>query len=288
MGLNLLATNQEQHRPHDRFRKVRFPPKYQLPPEECPLWLPLKPYERPIEMEPFEYAGLMRKYRQWKDYDYSTARERDMAKFPHEIPAPPNFNGPSTLTSEEEYREILTSVKDRLQRLHYSILQAQTKAPRRLLRRLLELIDEGMRNCGADHPLLDDNLLEEKDIAVLRELTKPSWSEGFEEYTDVPRDALPLLHEFEPDIKDEQFWSSIPYWETGRTRRDSSLPDELREHGYDGSLPSLKYSLLVDDSKEGGLLQRLNAWRDTKDLRPWTIEEVTEFLLYMATAKRIQ
>src|ERR1700710_1891726 len=124
LALNLLATNQEQHRPHDRFRVVKLPPKYKPPQEEVPLWLPLEPWKRPVELDTFKYTKVMRKYREWKDEDYQLACTRAVNEHLGYLPAPENFAGPYTMGSDKELAEIFKKRQNELVNIQSELFAA--------------------------------------------------------------------------------------------------------------------------------------------------------------------
>ena len=105
IALNLLATNQEQHRPDDRFRIVEIPPPYQPQQSTTALSLPLEPWNRPIEQDPFKYSRRLTEYRQWKDSDYNLGRSQVINQNPVRLAPPLNYNGPFVAATGDDITE---------------------------------------------------------------------------------------------------------------------------------------------------------------------------------------
>lgn len=324
LALNLLATNQEQHRPNDKFRRVRLPPKYKPQSEEVPLWLPLEPWKRPVEIDPTKYTKIMRKYREWKDEDYETARTRTIHEYPAYVPAPENFAGPHTIISDDNVQEIFKQRQIELVDLQSALFEASKNAPRPLLHQLNMLIDESCRSSVATkvyHPVVHDrDTLTEKESAILRELAQPSWYEDIIDYPELIPGIQPLdddgkekLKEFERDL--QRIIHEIPIWR--KPTVESPHPEFLQEK-YDPSTPSIGPDgedqgwLLCRDEPtdgparetsdgqpvldDGGLLWSLNKKRlqeaeaartSTESIRLWNIEEARIYLTAMHFTKRI-
>ena len=278
LGLGLLARNEEQHRPGDKFRQVKLPTVSRPIAEECPLSQSILPCERPVEMDPLEYTKRMRRYRQWKNDEYLVTQQFDNDRAPEEFPAPHNYNGPKKLPLERDYQKMLAGVYDKLIKLQHDLMNSHTSAPRPLLRQLLELIDQGIHN--DTHELLDTDLLRQSDFEVLHELSQPSWIEGILPYasgiSNLERDSL---EEFEQDISNDVIWRMIPFWEATRSDAEGI---ELREQRYEKGLGSNKSMGLAE------LLRLVNNRRAIVSLRQWKISEATRYLAYMSSANRLQ
>ncbi|KAA8576100.1 hypothetical protein EYC84_006262 [Monilinia fructicola] len=106
MALNLLASNYEQRRPDDRFRRVVLPSPWQPPPPEVPISMELEPTKRPLELDTTYYTDLIYQYNQWKDDDWYDAREKIVKMFPGQVPPPANYNGPFTIPTMFEYQDV--------------------------------------------------------------------------------------------------------------------------------------------------------------------------------------
>jgi hypothetical protein len=322
LALNLLASNLEQHRPHDKFRRVKLPPAYKSPPKEVPLWLPLEPWKRPVELDTFKYTKVMRKYREWKDEDYEIARTHAIDAIPDSVPTPENFAGPHTQISEDGLAEFFKQRQREQVELQADLFEAAKTAPRPLLHLLNILIDESCRisSRDGDDEHLQVSYLTEREINVLRELTEPSWYENIINYPDSLTTLRALgpegkvrLSDFEHDL--QRIMNEIPFWQNDSG--ESGPPDFLQDK-YDPSLPSVTPNgndqgwILYknrpdnrharDDSHGqpmayGGLLMRLNDKRvehaeamgiDTYSIgQGWTREEAKAFLRTMHLHNRI-
>jgi hypothetical protein len=288
LALNLLATNQEQHRPHDRFRRVKLPRKYKTPPEEVPLCLPLKPWQRPVEVDTIKYTKILRKYRQLKDNDYDIARIESMNEMSGTIWAPKNFTGPYTLSSNEALREEYKKRQYSLLRIQGSLFTAERNAPRPLIERLILLIDDSL-TCvtkgNGVHPDVDEESpLTPKEIQTLVELADPSWSENSIKYAEsIPAIeanqpwSMARLAEFERNLG--LILLEIPFWRPADT---GDAHDSLEQVPYNSHRPSVG-----EDGKPHGWYVTGDPATQSVDVTE-SIAENHQFLLHYLNDRLIQ
>jgi hypothetical protein len=219
----------------------------------------------------------MREFRRWKEGQYTIARGQDIEQNPNDIPAPENYYGPQTDISEEGLLEILSIRQRKLIQLQQSLMKAQVSAPRPLIRRVLELIDEGMQCQDGSHRFYDGEPVKLKEIEVLKELTEPSWAEFVGQTTSSHQ-----LGEFQSDIYAESVWSNIPFWEPAQTQISRGEAAEFGQQRYDQHLQS------TENAKLHLILEAINAKRATKGLAEWNIITATELVREMAASTRIQ
>ncbi|PBP27637.1 hypothetical protein BUE80_DR001431 [Diplocarpon rosae] len=209
LALNLLATNQEQHRPADRFRIIDTARQYVPLPEEVSISLPLEPSRRQIDLDTFEYTKKMTAYREWKDFDYELTRDRllqdhvtlqtravipdpdamalddaeSMGTAAQYLYPPVNYMGPVAAADSADWMKVRRERHAELSRIALRLSDAYTKAPRPLLQRLLVVMNEGMLDNEKDHPLSDDVPLNKRGLDLLEEVSGASWAEGRIEYS---------------------------------------------------------------------------------------------------------
>jgi hypothetical protein len=301
LALNLLATNTEQPRPLDKFRMARLPPKCQLPLDETPMWLPLEPHERPVEMNTYKYTNILRRYRQWKVDDYREACGHMGDLWPNELSSHDNHLGPSTLKSSEELESILQDWLYRLLSLQGALIAAEDAAPRPVISRLLLRLNQATAN----FPLkdrYDTAPLTMGDLNILRDLARPSWYNEVRRYSDpIPDIDNALFGEFECDL--DIFIGKIPFWSPGVDNDQIDDPDDPRQFeqpAYDREVASIRFTCLFpawhnndseDCSNNEGLLQRRNNMRLQESMgraRLWNADEAKSFLEVMQEAHRIQ
>ena len=317
IALNQLATNKEQHRPHDRFRIVNLPrgpsgsgPSVNGPggpgttgggpsgspiPPEVPLWLPLEPWKRPVELDTFEFIRNMILYRQWKDFDYQIARDRSIAQRPGKLQAPVNRLGPSMLPSGEDAKEILVRRKLSLGQIYSRLAVSEERAPRPLIQQLI--LNTRMALAlpeGGAHPLLDEVELTKEHLDILQEIAEPSWHENRLEHADLAPDAdrydrqeRTRLVQFECElhqIRDNlPIIDNIPWWRPAAAPAVGPAPNDIYQQiRYAGSL------LSVDGMTLDALLLLINEPRVVANIPLWNIPESTRHLTAMHTAHRIQ
>lgn len=288
LALILLATNSEQLRPHDKFRRVRIPSDPQPFPEEVPLRLPLAPHERPLEMPMYKYTNIMRKYRQRKDHDYQAARKQAIEACPSKIAPQENHLGPSTAKSYELLETELQERRRNLIDLQGDLNEAERLAPRPLIRRLLLRVNQGLqiKDTNSRQSLYDDEPLSSSDIAILQNIADPSWYYDVQEYPNsIPGINMEFFLEFSRDI--QAVMSDIPFWEPNLVQPPAPDADEasqFQQHPYNRQEASMNTILLVD------LLQRVNKMRlgIHEFAPPWSIEDAKRYLSIMHNADRIQ
>ena len=310
LALNLLATNQEQHRPHDRFRRVQLPPEYQPLPKEVPLWKPLELWKRPVELDPFHFTKLMLKLREWKDHDYGTARQRVINENPGQLQAPANYNGPHVLATHHELQELARRRHNHLLQIHTRLLQTLETAPRPLLERICMLMGEAIAlPSTSSHQLRDDTLLTMGDLDVLLQLSEPSWNlerkpydeniSGFPSHEPDLSIEKARLEEFERDVEsstdpeDLRSRPLLPFWQPYsllRARRavDPNATGLFTQHPYDGGVSSEPGVLLPE------LVQTINNDRGHRaqaygaNVHMWSRAEAAKYLEVMHDFGRIQ
>lgn len=216
LALNLLATNQEQHRPDDRFRRVPLPPKYETLQPEVPLSLPLEPWKRPLEQGIFEFTKKMLAYRLLKDSDYQFAREHSKSLRPGILPAPVNYKGPFTFPRGPDVNEAGGDRHLYLTQILALLRWAEGKAPRPFMEQLLLPAAEAMAG-GRDlkHRFFDHVKLTQHDPDLLQEIAGDSWNGERQEYEEGIFDSEPdytiaRLQEFERDFG--EIMHEVPLW----------------------------------------------------------------------------
>ena len=219
LGLNLLASNQEQHRPADRFR-VLDQTRVHVPLEkEIPISLALESSRRQEERPVFEFTKKMLAYKEWKDFDYEVSREKliedpalivqpegsnlrtsygekiypedpqDEARSWIVLDPPINYQGPFALADASDAMEIASRRQDELSRVALRLQKAYTEHPRPLLAALLSLVAQGLEPLKSSrHWLYDDVPLTKQDLDLLEEISGDSWDEISQPYPDS--DAL--------------------------------------------------------------------------------------------------
>lgn len=310
LGLNLLATNQEQHRPHDRFRRLRLPPKYQPHPDEVPLWKPLDQWKRPVELDPYYYTKLMRKFRRWKDDDYAKALNDVTNEQPGQLHPPANYNGPFTPQNSHEIQQTASERQNHLGQIGAQLVRTVGTAPRPLLKRICALMGEAINSSSNEpHLMRDDIPLTMGDLDLLTELCEASWTlnegpygEHLAGFSDQDPD-LSLekagLQEFEKDvmnatIADHDPRPLVPFWTPPPLPASQiAYPDSdasFTQRQYDKSVTS---QAGVELRGGGGLIQRLNGQRLAragKNYTPqaWATDHIQRYLQAMHDSGRIQ
>jgi len=293
LALNLLATNQEQHRPKDRFRAIDLNVRYERTPKEVPLWLPLEPWKRPVEMDTFRFTKKLLTFQQWKDSEYEQARTHTISRRSGLMQAPINFNGPFTLHTAEDHQEAARKRQLQLTLLFSRLREAERLAPRPLIQQLLLRIQEGTNlDSRRNHRLWDDEDLNESDLEVIDELTEPSWDEERRPFTyfdlGLSDEQLANLEEFEKDVDEHRHL--VPLWTPPEIPLSSTItnPDDETlycQPKHNPAQPSLNFM-----SAEA-FNYKINTQRlleEFSNLHLWTNEEATRYFSAMHTAGRIQ
>lgn len=296
LALNLLATNQEQHRPLDRFRRVELPPRYQPPPKEFSLCLPLEPWERPVEQDPSEITKLMLRYRKQKDNSYHTAREDAADMCPGFLEPPINYNGPCTLLTQYDLHSRIAKRHKQLVQVQDRLIHACKLAPRTLIYKLINIINEALLLPG-DHPSRrlvpgGDGALVKEDLEVLGALCAPSWSELQKPYpslvteTESLKEERARLEEFEKDVG--MFMDELPLWEP---LPSAPSPDQPEVHVLGSYNPTLEsatgwdLNTLVEEKINKNRAKRES---DPHPVHQWAVAEAITHLTKMHNACRIQ
>lgn len=292
-ALTLLATNQEQHRPNDQFRILQLPPKYVRAPKEVPLWIPLEPSKRPVEMDTLEFTKKMTTYRLWKDLDYDRARTQTVEERPGLLQAPLNFNGPFTLHTLHDLGLSSGGRQLQLTLLFSRLGEAEHAAPRPLIQQLLLCIQGGIDTKVAQiHRLRDNNMLTASDIQIVQELTEPSWDEERKEYDrntmEFTDPQFASLQEFEMDVEEHK--ELLPLWSPQPLPPAALItnPDDeelFRQVKYDPARPSQQYVALTVFKQ---LINTTRLMKDQLDLHLWTEAEAIRYLTAMHDVCRIQ
>jgi hypothetical protein len=268
MALNLLATNQEQHRPSDRFRVLDVSgQQYYAPDKEVPINLPLEPWKRPLEANPFEYTKKLLSYRRWKDFDYKLARERTIRESGRFVNPPANYLGPFALADGDTYMEAARKRQVHLAEVAAQMQEAQLKAPREQMAKLITAFSQGLANSLKQTDTLYDELpLPDSGIELLVEISGPSWDENRIEYND-PKVLAELAN--------------------CRINPDPDLLNEFEREVEAQTIP------LQDRSSPGQraivLWHRINDIRAQSQelLRNWSRQEAQNYLKAMHFARRI-
>lgn len=316
LGLNVLTTSQEQHRPHDRFRRIELPQSRFNPKKETPLCLPLEPWKRPIEVDPLKYTKILRKFREWKDWDYEAARNEISRQFPGSIRGPNNFTGPYTVISDVETAHLCTGFQIELLELRRNLIMAERSAPRPLLEKILITIDESCATVRNGLGLSPESAtigrtLTSKQLEALKELAQQSWPEHVVDYPESipgieanPPWSMERLGEFERDL--QSVWSEIPFWHPSQKYRGDAKFKQLRYNPHqasigDDGLPrgwqvvkDINSTSDIEDPNCVGLLHYINnllkkraAERGDWRYVPWDSDEVIEYLTAMKNCNRI-
>jgi hypothetical protein len=299
LALNLLATNQEQHRPLDKFRRVVLPPRYQPPSKEVRLCLDLEPWKRPIEQDPFKLTKMLLKYRKWKDHLYAAARARAIDTRPGHLEPPANYNGPRTLASEDNVWSSVRRRENQLVQTQAAIIQAGKAAPRPLIYRLTTLINEALivPPNEMSYSLSDEDqlqLLEAKDLQILSSLCASSWNEEHRPYPELilgnADNDRARLNEFERDVN--LFMNELPLWEpvdpSPPTSIDPSEPEFYIQTQYDAHVQSKTgwdLNTLVEVKINKSRQERA---KNLHEVHLWSASEASRYLAQMHNAGRIQ
>lgn len=303
LALNLLATNQEQHRPLDKFRRVVLPPSYQPPPKEVRLCLDLEPWKRPVEQDPFKITKILLKYRRWKDHLHSVARVTAINNSPGHLEPPTNYNGPFSLPSEYNLWASTKNRQRHLLQIQAALISAGKKAPRPLLHRLSTIINEALMLPLNDtsQPLADhegeEKQLEMKDLQLLLSLCATSWNEHSRPYPDFiagidgsAANVRAQLDEFERDVN--LFMSELPLWEPQNIGKpvstDPGESDFYIQPPYNSQTwteAGMDLNTLLQDKINKNRQERTQGLHQ---VHLWSLEEATHYLSEMHHAGRIQ
>jgi len=299
LALNLLGTNQEQHRPDDRFRIVDLPLSIQRPEKEVPLCLPLLPEDRPLEMDPFEYTRKMFAFRQCKEFDYGLARASTNSGQGGFLPAPDNYKGPISIASVNEFHQARRNQLKNLAATNEMMIAAVDSAPRPLLQQLLLLVDAGLHHQLHSniqpHPLYDDQMLTQKDLELLEQISGDSWDEEACEYgAEIPGllntpEELGRLEEFEIDIAE---LSEIPLWlpapESQRPGTNPGHHELFTQIQHDSTVQSTRW-MTADEVRQATGNKRMTKTSGSAGTpHLWDLNSVTKYLKAMASAGKIQ
>lgn len=300
IALNLLASNQEQHRPADRFRVLDLSRQHVPLEKEIPISLPLEPARRQTEQDGFEFTKKMLAYKEWKEFDYEVSREKILEdpsivlqqdpEILHDAPKAYivldpliNYQGPFTLVDIAEAMATAGRRQAELSRVGLRLQSAYTEYPRPLLERLLSLVSQGMNAAELTNHLLYDELpLTKQDLDLLEEISGDSWDEIAEAYSDLshvsarfPDADLSRLEQFEADL---QNIVGIPLW-TPQSDPNAQLVDNYTQRTYSADVPS----------QHGATLDRLSLdFQQLKGDTPYTHHDMRQFLVAMQSARRIQ
>ncbi|KAH7327059.1 hypothetical protein BKA65DRAFT_480780 [Rhexocercosporidium sp. MPI-PUGE-AT-0058] len=314
IGLNLLASNQEQHRPADRFRVMDLSRNHVPLEKEIPISLPLEPSRRQSEQDAFEFTKKMLAYKDWKDFDYEVSREKlledpSVVIQPKEerfkafygevvnrdlrnpitsyvvLDAPINYNGPFVVAGAADMMETASRRQAELSRIALKLQNAYTEHPRPLLERLLSLVSQGMDAAQlTNHRLYDEVPLTKPELDLLEEISGDSWDEISEDYPESSGalngflDAnIPLLLAFEADL---QKIEGIPLW--------APQPgDDVQPTGEFSHPVQIRYSPDIP-SKQGVTLDRLSLeFQKLKGITPYVQHDMRQFLEAMKSVGRI-
>lgn len=300
LALNLLATNQEQRRPLDKFRRVLLPLSHRPPPKEVQLCLPLEAWKRPVEQDPFKLTKMLLKYRKWKDHVFSAARTRAIDTVPGKLEPPINYNSPFTLASEHK---LWVGVKNRVSQLiqiQATLINTGKNAPRPLIHRLATIINEALVLSSEDVsyvPVDQRGKLERRDLSILCSLCAPSWNEEWKAYSQV----IPTidnsadynrkrLSEFERDVN--LFLKELPLWQPANASqplsKDPNDPKFYAQAPYNAEICSItgwSITTLVQNMINKNRQERA---KKLHKVHLWTDSEATIYLMAMHDAHRIQ
>ncbi|CZT05757.1 uncharacterized protein RCO7_03915 [Rhynchosporium graminicola] len=299
ISLNLLASNQEQHRPADRFRVVDLTRAHVPLEKEIPISLPLEPSRREVERDAFEFTKKMIAYKDWKDFDYEVSRNKLLADPPDTsygillrgadetrsyaiLDPPTNFNGPFALAQYADAIEIAGRRQAELSRIALRLQSAYTSYPRPLLERLLSLISQGMdATRHTDHNLYDEVALTREGLAILEHISGDSWDEiAVDDLVSsvFPDAELALLDSFEADIRSIE---GIPLW-SPQVDSDEGIADTRYSN-----LTQIRYSPDVP-SQNGVTLDSLTlAFQKLKGKTTYVQDDMRQLLFQLKSEGRI-
>ncbi|RDL31180.1 uncharacterized protein BP5553_09969 [Venustampulla echinocandica] len=293
LALNLVATNQEQHRPEDRFRKLELPSKYKPPPKEVPISLPLEPSKRPVEMDSFKFTKELMEFRHLKDLSYELARTRLIGERPENLHPPANLNGPFTVASTEDKQDIIKERQSRLTDLCSRLVEAEKLAPRALIQRILLRVQQAIsRGLNQAHPLWDKDELITAGIDQLFEIAAPSWDGDRKSYDDLNLALTPQqkaeLREFEQDV--DEIRDILPLW---KPREPVTHPSEEQEYSEVELFQNPQHDHHQQSHKGMGFYpfkHKLNENRFNRrnnEVHLWDDGKITTYLGIMRQANRI-
>ena len=312
LALNLFATNQEQHRPNTRFRRVILPTKWVSPiPPEVPVSLALEPTKRPVELDTLFYTKLALEYERWKDHDYNLAVSLTISERPGEIFPPRNYNGPITIPTAVERSDLAARYLEQLTLRYHTLKYTLSQSPRPLLLALIDRIETGMidqlnlidrfnaaippRVLPPPHPAFDIERLTTRNLEIFMELAELSWhTEDPEAYpnpvTEAQKRERRFLEEFEQDVFAIDI-EQIPFWTLANPAGGSAAPAANTPAGltyeqppYGPNLPS------ATTMPVGTLSAMIRAYRIEKigvGCIQWSDNEVIQHLQSMHAARRI-
>ncbi|KAE8449437.1 hypothetical protein EG329_008045 [Mollisiaceae sp. DMI_Dod_QoI] len=249
LALNLLATNQEQHRPLDIYRILDLPGEYEPLDEGTPLCLPLEPHQRPVELDTFHYTKRLTAYHQATDTDYSLARAREENERPSEVPIPANYNGPFAQADEGDLEDAKRKWIAQLAQIIAQLQHANLDAPRPLLQELLMCYASGSNaNRDNNNPLDQGVPLTVADVNLLSELAEPSWDEIKRDYPILTSDTLNYATSLAQQTKDKDFEAELDaldwHGKTWLPAGNRNTQDPYAQRVYDGTFDSVQgYSI---------------------------------------------
>ncbi|APA06973.1 predicted protein [Sclerotinia sclerotiorum 1980 UF-70] len=293
MSLNFLASNHEQRRPDDRFRRVLLPSPWQSPLPEVPISMELEPSKRPVELDTKYYTKLMVEYTRWKEDDWYDAREKIIKVSPGQVPPPANYNGPFAIPTMFEFQDTAAKYLGNLTPTWDALLHASNVFSRPFLTAVLARVQRGVDFEPGESvdPLYEEaNGLEirltPQELGVLRELSEPSWNFHWLPYPPVADEAedMPrqILDEFERDIDALPEAEKPPYWSSGQpptAPQIFDIPETQRDfrltNRYDPTVKSIEFiSMAV-------LLQHINNRRLDQNLPTWDVDTARAHLIRM-------
>ncbi|CZR56165.1 uncharacterized protein PAC_06053 [Phialocephala subalpina] len=251
LALNLLATNQEQHRPLDIYRNLDLPGKYYSIDEGVPLCLPLEPWQRPVELDPFHYTKKLTAFHQLRDSEYSIARTQQGNSHPSELPVPANYMGPIAPADKTDVQEAKRRWLTHLAQVNIRLQHANLDAPRPLLQDLL------LCYVGGSNPQRDPNDIRDQaveltidDVNLLNELAEPSWDEVSQEYSQPTPNTTgyaAIIKQQQDDKSFEQELNALDW--SGRTwqpRDNWNATDSLAQLLYQQDVDSVQGYMVTD------------------------------------------
>jgi hypothetical protein len=257
----------------------------------------------------------MRKFRRWKDSNYTKARKQTVDEQHDQVEPPINYNGPFTLQDICDMKEAARKRANHLAQISTQLLRTQETAPRPLLERLCTLIGEGLAPDTDHPPPSQDSLpLTPSDLDILKQLCEPSWPldekrpygdpiAGFPQQEPELSLEKAKLDEFERDLTkirlaDNDLRPLLPAWSPNfpptRQRVDPRSDASFIQCKYDRNVKSQVGTNL---SGPEGVIERMNIERRARaeriggsgqEVRMWKAEEVQHFLQAMHDAGRIQ
>ncbi|KAH8803298.1 hypothetical protein F5884DRAFT_503507 [Xylogone sp. PMI_703] len=213
LALNLFATNKEQHRPNQRFRRVELPkPRPQIP-DEVPLCLPVEPEDREAEQDPFKFTKAMFHLRKSLQVEYSNAIKSEKGGADNAgwiLPA--DYDGPLVILTGEELCDRIRKKIEPLKALLIKMAEAGGPYPRPFLQHIKLIVDQSMK--ATMDPTGDKEPLDSDEFRLLESLTEEQKPVAWDELETIGHHSSYCRPDFEWKLHIPWFKSVIDILET--------------------------------------------------------------------------